>query len=297
MKKYRHFFTSIALLLLLVFTCLLNLSRAAYSADFIIGAKAGYFIWDPYLKRSGSDVFSSMKNGDGVLYGPILSVSASDFSLSFSGLFGRQSALWKQNGTKSATIKNTGEYVFDTSRMDLDGALSYRLLEYLRVIAGYKYQKNRINFSDARYSYYTSTNYVEGGRYENTEINLNYNGPAVGIGFSIPFAEKFFVAANASFVYLWGSMKLKNSGSESTIGGYYPYDGSKSTTIDVRSRGINFEPTIGASMGEGLPVFTLGLKTQLMQNKFVNPDPGMGVNKNWNNDYLYGVFVSVLYPF
>ena len=47
------------------------------------------------------------------------------------------------------------------------------------------------------------------GAYEKIEISMPFNGPAAGIGVSMPIADKFFIAANLSAIYMWGDFDFK----------------------------------------------------------------------------------------
>lgn len=69
-----------------------------------------------------------------------------------------------------------------------------------------------------------------------------------------------------------------------------------SVKIDTRQMGVNFEPAVGFSAGESGLIFTLGLRYQWLRTEFLEEfEPGEEIGDA--NDYLYGVFVSVLYAF
>jgi hypothetical protein len=278
---------------LLSFAIVSGSKTTASAADFLVGAKAGYFIWDPYFKHINS-MYGSMKNGDGVLYGPILSGSVSDFTLSFSGLFGSQSSHWLEKSFAfpgSSNKTETANFTFDNDRIDLDSALSYRITDYFRIIAGYKYQylSGKLEFVDFGVD---NTGTLTSSSVMKAKMTQQNQGPAAGIGFSVPFGERFFFATNVSAIYMFGTFKTTYS--------YYGYsptynvNNMPKNNFNVRMLGTNLEPSIGASLGENLPIVTLGVRFQWAEYKFINP-PENTTNSHWNNDYIYGVFVSTVY--
>jgi hypothetical protein len=297
---------------LTVFTMILAITAGTFSTasatDFLVGVKGGYFVWDSYLKRTGSTQFESLEKGDGQLYGPVFSAMfTSDLSLSVSGLFGKQSASWtsedfRRSETDSAIT--TGTFSMKINRIDVDSALSYRLTENFKVIAGYKYQY--FGFTLESVTFERDTNPAPDeirGVYNDVTCKMPFHGPAIGIGFSAPISERFFFAANLSALYMWGKFEMDMDGYSYKIdtgvivkepaGG--PSDDQKSG-ITMRTRGINFEPTIGASMGEGMPIFTLGVRFQWSQTKFFDGE-GIDLDEKWCNDYQYGIFVGIVQPF
>ena len=66
--------------------------------------------------------------------------------------------------------------------------------------------------------------------------------------------------------------------------------------VDTRLIGLNFEPSVGYSTGIGL-IFTLGFRYQWLRTEYLDDFPGEDEPLPDANDYLYGVFVSVLYSF
>ncbi|MFH0975327.1 MAG: hypothetical protein V1874_06055 [Spirochaetota bacterium] len=276
-------------------------AQPASALDYIVGAKGGYFIWDPYLKDIGVSEFEEMKNGDGVLYGPVLSVMFSqDFSFSLSGLYGKQSSHWMEEDApySGGSEYRTGHHSFNVKRLDLDGALSYRITDNFKIFAGYKYQYLRITIENVSFRRFNGSSRLISIVGKN-KIKMPYNGPALGLGLSAPVGERFFFASNLSFLYMWGKMDMDSDSYSYDSNDLTPtkHDNGNNEKFNLRTRGINFEPSIGASMGEGLPIFTVGLRFQWTQVRFLNPAAGSDLNDKWNNDYLYGVFVSVLQPF
>lgn len=270
--------------------------KPAAAMDFIIGAKAGYFAWDPYMKRMGFDEFEKIKLGTGILYGPVFSaIFTPDLSLSLSGLFGRQSSAWMAEdvyGTGSSTPR-AGSYSLDVGRIDLDSALSYRLTENFKILAGYKYQSFDVSFDSTTYE----GSGVQTIRKSEMDNPMYLHGPALGVGFSTPIGDRYFFAGNLSALYMWGKFDFADDAFKvNGMTGAKTSDDRKFTGIKVVSRGLSIEPTVGASMGDGMPVFTLGIRGQWSQTKMPDAEK-ISVKEKWMNDYQYGVFVSVLQPF
>lgn len=287
--------------LLMIFAITAGSFSTVSAMDFLVGAKGGYFVWDPFIKRIGVTQFEQIDTGSGVLYGPVFSVLFTpDLSLSVSGLMGTQSTSWTSENFTSDSDSNprTGTFTLDMDRIDVDSALSYRLTDNFKIFAGYKYQRSIMTQESVTYERRLSSTQIT-TRHEYIEITMPVNGPALGLGFSAPIGERYFFAANLSALYMWGKMDFDSK--------EYEYDSTVSSTIQsknesnkikgikVNIRGINFEPTIGASMGEGMPIFTLGVRTQWSQLKIVDGDK-INADAKWCNDYQYGLFVSVVQP-
>lgn len=269
--------------------------RAVSAMDYLLGVRGGYFIWDPFIKEVNSQ-FNQMETGSGALYGPVASmILTEDLSLSFSGLFGRQSGA----GLSEGVPRNSGQYQdikysFDTSRNDIDGALSYRLGENVKVFAGYKYWYLKTEYKTINYWYNGTTHTLTQARHEEMTIKQPFHGPAGGVGFSLPLGEKgYFVAANLSGLYMWGKFKFE---SEPPITYDYTYrvESAHSGNFDMKMYGVNVEPTIGLNPGEGLPIFTLGVRYQYNRMKVLDGD-SMELNPDWVSDKIYGLFIGILY--
>lgn len=271
--------------------------KPAPAMDFIIGAKAGYFAWDPYLKRMDMDQFENIKLGTGILYGPVFSaIFTPEISLSLSGLFGRQSSAWMAENVygATATYPSAGSYSLDVGRIDLDSALSYRFTENFKILAGYKYQSFDVSFDSTTYQDSASIQTIRKSEMNNP---MYLHGPALGVGFSTPLGDRYFFAGNLSAIYMWGKFDFNDKGVQvdGSNGDVTPYS-QKVTGIKLVSRGLSIEPTIGASMGDGMPVFTLGIRGQWSQMMMPDAEK-VDVKKKWMDDFQYGMFVSVLQPF
>jgi len=125
--------------------------QSVSAAEYLVGVRGGYFIWDPWLKDL-APLFEEMETGSGALYGPVASVLLTeDLSMSFSGLFGSQTGEGITEDIPDSADYQTLKYSFNIFRMDLDAALSYRVMENFKIFAGYKYWYNKIEYSAIDY--------------------------------------------------------------------------------------------------------------------------------------------------
>jgi len=283
-------------LLLILF--LTAFSFPVFSMEYVAGARGGYFIWDSWLQEI-HPIFESMDKGSGVLYGPVGSILITqDLYFSVSGLFGKQSTSGTSENILYASQYRTTKYSFETFRMDIDSALSYRFTEYTKIFAGYKYWdlKTKANFMDFRYN---TSDALEQVSYYEMEITQKLHGPAIGFGLSMPLGNKgFFAAANISGIYMFGKIKfdIDRIKQYQTPGWANTTGSGINNKFDLRSYGFNFEPSIGLNAGQGLPIFTLGLRYQLTKYKISEDIPQLsGIDRKWFVDQIYGVFVGVLY--
>lgn len=302
-----------------LFLALIFLTQFTFSAaamEFIAGVKGGYFEWKPYIQDMKGSGIEDIETGSGALYGPVFSLLITrELSLSVAALYGNQSAFWsnnndyKQFGPQYVTA--TGTYYADITRLDIDSALSYAIFDNFKLIAGYKYQKIECDISltvvtiDSTYNYSSTL-------YEDVLVKTPSQGPAFGFGYTLPVGSNIFCAINLTGLYMWGSYEL----AEDLFRQYRPVDDNLIADPDqdmaeglpswkIRQYGFNMEPTFGANIQEHL-IMTLGLRLQLMRVQFVDkPEVGGGgggdtvqiAPDGWMNDYLYGVFASILYMF
>ncbi|PKL41252.1 MAG: hypothetical protein CVV44_01055 [Spirochaetae bacterium HGW-Spirochaetae-1] len=276
---------------------LLMLSTPVFAVDYIVGARAGYFMWDSWLQDVASQ-FNDMGTGSGALYGPVASVLfTDDISLSVSGLFGSQNTHgMSENIPQSATENKTLIFTFDTFRMDIDSALSYRIMDNLKIFAGYKFWYLKTEYNGMDYRYNTTFNTLTEANQETLKLTQPFHGPALGLGFSLPLGSRgFFVSANLSAIYMMGKMKMDGDPRNNIDNlGALTQQPSINDTFDMQMYGFNIEPTIGLNIGEGMPIVTLGVRYQI--NRFeITENTGGNLNEDWMTDQIYGVFVGVLY--
>ena len=275
------------------------------AVDFIVGAKAGYFAWEPYIKEIPASGFSDIDKGTGVLYGPVLSILFTpDITLSAAALTGTQSTYWNSRHSSFAAGDGSvqhldADYSVESKRTDIDSALSYRIIENLKVFLGYKYQhivtsmsytEVRVNPPDA-----DGHEHVSEVCLMDNKIETPSQGPALGIGTSYAFGSGYFAAANLSALYMRGYFKIRKDKDLRYFSNndfIREYEAVPELKLDTKQIGLNFEPSIGHSTESGL-IFTLGFRYQWLRTEFVDKIEGTSLGKT--NDYLYGTFVSVLY--
>jgi hypothetical protein len=287
-----------------VVAVLLLVSAApCFAVDFIVGAKAGYFVWEPYIKEIPASGFNEIDKGTGILYGPVLSILFTpDITLSAAALTGTQSTYWS---ARRSTFTGEGgsvqyldaDYSVESKRTDVDSALSYRIIENLKIFLGYKYQHivTLMSYTEARAD---SSGALDELNLMHNKIETPSHGPALGIGSSFAFGSGYFIAANLSALYMRGYFKTRKGNDLRYYGSSFTREDSPVPEIklDTEQKGFNFEPSIGYSAGESGLIFTLGFRYQWLRTEFLD-DLGPGESIGNTNDYLYGAFVSVLYSF
>lgn len=273
-----------------------------HAVDFIIGAKGGYFVWKPYFEDIGG-FFDNIDTGTGVLYGPVISILfTEDISLSIAGLTGIQSTHWTMDFEQEGDpddIRAATSY-WKSERYDVDTALSYRVMPQIKIFLGYKYQyiDSTIKYTEARTD---ASNQLTDIQHVKDGIETMSSGPALGIGYSLPFGKGYFAAVNISGLYMLGYFKSENDFVYDYNSGTNSFDKENwdPLKVDIRQAGINLEPSIGfMPEGSGL-VLTLGLRYQWLRTNFqdMSHEEKDSLGTKTLNDYLYGVFVSVLYTF
>jgi len=240
-----------------------------------------------------------------LLYGPILSaLFTKDLSVSLSALTGKQSKYWtddEANITLGGVYNITsGTYYMDVRRNDIDFAISFRIAEKIKIIAGYKYQQIDMTFRetvvlDGPNTYNT--------RHHITIIEIPSHGPAFGFGYAHTFGNALFVSVNLTGLYMWSKFDIK----ENEVTFYRP-DGTsylKNTDLpetksyDTRQVGFNLEPSLGIVVQNNL-IFVLGLRYQMLKTEFVDDFVVAHVDltpDGWITDTIYGAFVSIMYKF
>lgn len=272
----------------------------ASAADFLLGARAGYFVWEPWLKDF-APLFENIDTGSGVLYGPVASILfTEDLSLSFSGLFGSQHGSGITEGLYSQDKNNYQDlkYSFKVFRMDIDAALSYRLTEHFKIFAGYKfwYLKTKYSSIDIRYSASSPYALEEANKESGTTFIQPFHGPAAGIGFSLPVGTRgYFIATNISGLYMLGKLEME-SGDSYHYSTTITTEAGSEQNFDMKMYGVNVEFTTGFNPGEGYPIITIGVRYQYNRMKLVDQmDEDAGASTDWMTDTIYGLFVGALY--
>jgi hypothetical protein len=277
-------------------------SAPAGAVEFVAGAKGGYFLWKPYFEDIGG-FFEGIDRGNGVLYGPAVSVIfTEDISLSVVGFTGLQTTFWsmdfKEEGSPDDVRAAT--YTWESDRYDIDAALSYSLMPSLKVFAGYKYQ---YIVSTMRYTEVRVDSSGQMGEIYHDKMTLEAmsNGPALGVGYSLLFGKGFFTAVNLSGLYMQGYFKMDPDFAYGYNSSTNEFDlrSESETKVNVRQLGTNIEPSVGYMTEGSKLIFTLGLRFQWLNTELydLTDDQKQNFGTETMNDYLYGVFVSVLYSF
>ena len=244
-------------------------------------------------------MFNGIDHGDGVLAGPVIGIPIGDMmSISLSGLFGKQSTHWSlpydnRIFDTGSAIPSEGTYMFDEIRYDIDAALSFNVLEHVKIFAGYKYQYLDITFE------FTEVRWDTNAIISYNTVNATFPSHciAAGVGLNYTFSDIFFVTGNLSLLYgLQSEFDITLESEERDNNGNLTSSSFKENKIfSFRLWGINAEPSIGAKIGSSL-IGTLGARFQFLQYESERTEINTGINKGDKlNDYLYGIFVGVMY--
>lgn len=290
-------------LLVILLAVFVFIASGTFAMDFMVGAKAGYFAWLPMYADMGTEgTLADVDWGTGVLYGPIISlIFTPELSLSISGLMGTQSTYWSSRFSPmpSQSVNVTGNYNFNVFRADFDSVLIYRLGTNFRIFAGYKYLLMSTSMAYTEIRTNMSDNSISEIDISELELSHYGHGPAIGFGYSHPISNTFFVTLTVSGVYMWGEWSVESTESyQAHSSGSYIVSPS-STMPDIskpmRHMGVNIEPAIGMSPGEGMPIVTLGVRYQHF--RIMIEDAGEAIPEKWLDDKMIGVFVSVIFSF
>lgn len=280
----------------------------AFAVDFLVGAKTGYYVWQPYFKDMKGSGVEELETGSGVLYGPTLGVILTDdISFSAVALYGTQSTYWDNENTVKPfgpqTIISTGNFYSEIRRVDLDSAFSYRVSESFKVFLGYKYQYTETTVRGSFLS--TDPALPNNDRFQvlDAVIQVPAHGPALGIGYSRTIESNFFISMNLSGLYLFSRHKFAEDQIKTyEVTGAAQIDlqstneGATGRTYATQQMGLNAEPAVGIVVGN--VVATLGVRFQWVRIRFIDKpmiDTVQFGPTGWMNDYLYGVFVGAMY--
>ncbi len=287
-------------LMFIVSLLILGCAAPSFAMDVIVGAKAGYYIWRPFYNDLGASGMSDIDYGTGVLAGPVVSLLLSpDVTFSLAGLAGRQSTHWQSKFSDFDSIQNvSGGYYFDTLRVDIDSALSYRLSDNFKVFAGYKLLYLSTDYKYTEVRTLVATGVIDEIDIQDMHVVTPFHGPALGIGMSLPLNDRVFVSVNMSALYMIGVFDVKKNTRYTSappaafIGGDDPFEKAR-----MQQYGLNVEPAIGLNPGGGMPIISLGLRFQWLRVRFTETRDYNGGTDDWFDDYLYGMFVSAVYVF
>ena len=296
---------------ILITVIILNMLTGSnlFALDVMAGVKSGYYLWRPYYKDFSQSGTTDIETGRGMLYGPVVSVIINpEWSFSASGLFGKQTSFWSlKNGDMmfgNNELNANSTWYADTTRIDLDFALSYRLSNNIKVFAGYKYQYMETDYQAT----FIAEDYDSGQQsaYDGAVVVRSpAHGPALGLGFSQILGDNLFFSTNLSVIYLFSKVEWHknewNSYTPDGAGGFnegfFSADNMEFNTYQI---GVNIEPSFGSSINKNL-IMVIGGRFQYMFIKFteepVTEDVTIADKDDGMHDLIYGGFVSVIYSF
>jgi len=291
------------LIVLMCITCITIFMLPALSmgAEYMAGIRTGYFAYQPFLKDIGASGMSDIKWGTGVLYGPIFSVMfTDDLSLSVSALMGKQSTHWQSKFSYfDNNTRIVGNYYFEVFRADVDSALSYRISQYFKIFAGYKYQylKLEYKYTELRTDS-TNNNHIDEIDVAVADPTANhFYGPALGLGFTYPLTETYFVSMNVSGLYMTGDFEFHGDNLAWQADGTFNGESHNKLTVPMRQIGINVEPVIGMNPGNNLPIITVGVRYQRSRFQITESNNAIGDTDKSFDDTIIGAFISIVFMF
>lgn len=300
-------------------------SERLFAIQSMVGAKVWYANWYPYLKDTGINDevkymgWQALEKGGGWMYGASGSINLTDkinFSASF--LLGSLMSQFENDGSRYTDRDNNSLYSHEKyyqvgkatiARQDLDVALSYTIGTSFKIFGGYKYQPLKMDviqdgadWSEAQGGGEGSGVYNQ-GTYNKTKFTFEQinHAPALGVGYSYSFAERFAFAANVSLLYLTGSVDIKMDRKEYNVTTWSDQPSSRilqKYTMDFTGFGINAEPSIVAAVSESI-IAIIGFRYQLL---IINADlsqQGYSETESIDSmkDHVFGVYASVMYCF
>jgi hypothetical protein len=281
----------------------LGLCAAPLAAmDVLVGVKAAYVGWHPFLIDVGENLPSAgweyLEEGSGLMYGPNAAVMLTDrVNLSVSYLYGNLNSSYQKqyyNSDQNVTNNFTGRV--EIVRQDLDAALSFSLSPSFKIFIGVKYQPIKITIDESGAEWGAVNNYFV-KRVQN--MKASYIDPAVGIGLSLPLAENIAFTTNLSLLYVVGKFEVGGHRDQWLDADPLQYSYYKDPTfkMDISGFGANLEPGFVFITSQGI-LISLGARIQYTR---LATDPGKNSGENAKmsglNDIIYGGFVSVMYKF
>jgi len=284
----------------------------------MIGAKVWYAFWDgspddmsgivdnaidegilyalSSVTPATSQTSSSEETGTGFLTGPMLAYQTDDRMWSFSlavMYFSRFNYETESSGTFTFTIPappfnlngvTNLDYEIELKRREIDVALSRSITSWMKIFAGYKYQRSEFNM-DVTGSIYEPT-YITESIDTDVEITTYSHVPTVGLGFALPLSGSIFLGFQAGVGYLIAEFESKVKDNISSTS-------SKDTYTYKNTLGFTTEATISFLSWERV-LFQLGYRYQGM--RLERSETGNSESSSiW--DSFHGVTFSALYLF
>jgi len=270
MKKIIVHVLSILLILFVI-----SVKSDAQAGTVMIGAKAWYLEWDSAFDKAIADALvkelnntnpsqkwsANVKPGTGFLAGPLLGYQTDDNKWSFSSAFMFVNSFQTKSEWSESNVYHSVVGTKTTmDRKDIDLSVSYLLLDFMKVFAGFKYVTANydVNFES------------DGSDFYNAKMTSKI--PTAGIAVATSISENLVIGLQVGVMYIIPSYKM---------------DGE--TVKADNSYGFTVEPNISYTITENFMI-QLGIRYQIYNVKFT--EPGWSVTKN---DRLLGGTVSAVY--
>lgn len=176
----------------------------AYADTMIIGWKGWYTNWEPGAMRimdklttasyayGGAWIDLEKDVAEGYLTGPTMGYQIGDWSLGVSCMFINKFD-YKMGGIGYGVIYNFFPVISRTrmNRSEVDVSLSYSIFNWLKVFAGYKYQRLSYNIW-----------HLMGGIFMVADNQYDLHMPTAGLAFYIPILDNLNIGVQAGALYL-----------------------------------------------------------------------------------------------
>jgi hypothetical protein len=251
----------------------LIISSSAHAGTVMVGAKMWYAQWASAPDKAVAEVLANSSGiqtaypgttatvnpGSGFMAGPVLGYQTDDHKWSISSAFMvfnsfSQKTDWNFGGAGSLKTKTS------MNRSDIDLSVSYLLIDWLKIYAGYKYTAStyKVTFDDGSDFY---------------KITYTANIPTAGVAVAFPITERITIGAQAGILYVMPS---------------YKWDAEKLKTD--KSIGYNIEPNISILLTENF-MMQFGIRYQIYNVKFTDPAFDMTKNDEFLGVTLAGIFL------
>ena len=249
--------------------------------SWILGVKGWYASWDSAVldwfeqdlaagfRENGINLQAKSDPGDGYLLGPLVSYQTEGGKWSFSGAFMGISD-FSQDWDGSAPGMNIGSSL-NLERFDFDFAANYTVHKYVKLFAGFKYQRTEMDFT-LRY------NTLMAQRVFDYDLEADAYMPTAGIGLAYPIHEKVALGLQLGILYADIDLKIKDEEGE---------------TFDIWPRstwGFNGEATISYQPKDNL-ILQIGYRYQIWQLEARRPQSW---EKIVSDDITHGVTALVV---
>lgn len=282
--------------------------------ELIAGAKIWYANWIPWLRDAGQTAedryfgFQNVEIGGGWMYGISASMRFTEsLSLSVSYLYGVLDSSYEhedrgfirsESGPQDVEFCQTG--TAEIARQDLDTALNYSVMSWLKVFIGYKYQPIEIDTDQvgAEHNHTTGTNYF---KKMTQTIELENHCPALGFGVSYPLTDMFVLNVSASLLYLTGSMdyklKIRNY-PDADISQPPLASGDIRGEMDLAGWGFSVDPSLMVLLQENI-ILVVGFRYQMISvdGDYKSEESSEELTYTDMRDHVYGAYLSAMYRF